>query len=419
MTNAAGGGFHRIVLLTVVLIMVVTLSTSGDSNEDCSRCHGLFRLFEIVPEGPAEVPVGEDFDVGLIILNHDNRGIHYEIRDITANLSISDENVVTLAPEELTERTHVAIPRGEIGAISWMLSTLEVGEVRINFTLKGTAYFEHESDNPDEATYTIGASLDLKVDVHAVSLSTYSITTFSGSRRSHEMILTAKENVTNVSFRPGGDLAGGIDIMSDDADWMDGYASVGKGGIRTINLTIDSSSEANGVLMVSWTDQHGARRHLNVTIMVIGTPISTGSDVDFLRLAGRISGMIEIPLAAAVIVLGGFPRQLKPRLMKLKKRRLTLHCNISYAMLAIAIFHMAVLLAGPFANVLFSGPMIMGFLALGFLIGLAVNGAAMKFIIKRLGRKYWHHMHVLLSIGFIVTMSFHAYKIGTEFAFLR
>jgi len=420
MAEIRRGGFHRVVLLTVVLLLVVTISTEADpEDEDCAECHGSFRHFEIVPQGPSEVPVGDTFEVGMIILNHEARGIHYEIRGIEAQINISGNASVELADGENATQTHDNIPRADSGAITWSLIASGTGPVEVSFEMVGVAHYDHDSSSPDDALYRLTETISFQVKDVGISLTEYSLTAFEGSPLSADIGLTSRYDITNVSFTPSASISGMTTITSDEPVWTDGFPEIPANATRTFTVTMSSREAAVGTIRISWADEHGNERQINLTVTVLAGPIETEAEVDLLRLAGRISGMIEIPMAAAVIILGGFPRQLKPRLMKLKKRRLSLHCNISYVMLAIAIFHMAVLLAGPFANVLFSGPMIMGFLALGFLIGLAVNGAAMKFLIKRMGRKYWHHMHVVFSIGFIVTMSFHAYKLGTEFAFLR
>ncbi len=420
MAEVRRGGFHRIVLLTVVLMLLVTFSSEADpEDEDCAECHGRFTPPTIVAQGPSEVPVDEPFEVSIVIFNHEARGIHYDLRDIEASISIPDNSSVILASGENGTKTPDNIPRADTGTVMWSLISNETGPAEVEFEMAGIAYYKHDSNSPDEALYRRETTLAFEVKDIGISLTDYSLTAFEGDALSRDITLTTTYNITNVTFTTSSSLIDVVTISSEEPGWSDGFPTIPANGTRTFTITVSSGSPVDGSILVSWDDSHGEMRQINITVSVLDKPEKSEAEIDYLRWAGRISGMIEIPLAAFVIVLGGFPPQVKPWLKKLGRKRITYHCNVSYLILAIALFHLAVLLGGPFAGVLFSTGMVWGFLALAFLITLAINGAAMKPLIKRLGRKYWIRMHQISSIGFVVSMAIHAYMLGTEFAFLR
>ncbi len=419
--------FGRVVLISLVIVAILTVPAIGSNRSDgCAHCHAGFEPFEVAVTGPAEVPTGSTFEITATVINNrnndrtdddDDDGFPYDVLDIQASIDLSTG--LSLPADDDGGRDTADLSSGNSATLTWTVVADEAGPGEVTVDIEGTVYYEHSSGAPDQYDYTITDSLQIEIIDVPLKLSFYSINLVEGQARSYDLVLTSNETLENMVLTPSSSIADFIEITSSETDWQDGFDVLPANSSRIVTISVDGRKEISGTIGLVWTSNTSGIGQLNLTITIIGKAEAAGSSVDFFRLAGRASGMVLFGLAFVSIVLGGFPPQVRKRLRKMGAKRIRWHCNISYLILALSIFHAMVLLAGPFGSQPFAGGMRPGWFALIAVTLLAVNGALMKPFIRKLGRRTWRWMHIICSVVFIVTMIVHAVRIGTEFAFLR
>jgi len=418
-----------LILLAVGLILSTVLLAphSGERSEGCVSCHSGWEIFPVRLQGPAEMPVDEEFEVSVVVSNpedngdpddNDDDGFPYEVKDIEAELNLSGAPNVEIVGDNLTLSAPDLKP-GESTTLIWHLRALSPGEANITASVKGTAYHKHNSNNPDSYDYTVGP-LELTIMVKAlpVRLSSYHISANAGENRSFEVILTTNESISNLTFTPSPEISPYLNLSVINGTLLNG--TLEKGGWIIFRLALNSPKEIHGSLLFSWVNSTNTRQNLTLSVDIISRQSFDTGGINWLSLSGRISGIAIIVLLGVSIVLGGFPPQIKKYLKKLGKKRIDLHCQVSYLIIGVTIFHAAVLLVGPWGHRLLHPQMIMGYISTALMIFLGIHGAMpVKFTNTPLGGKKWRSTHKLITIGVLVTGLIHGIMLGTDLAFLR
>ncbi len=137
-------------------------------------------------------------------------------------------------------------------------------------------------------------------------------------------------------------------------------------------------------------------------------------------LLGRFTGFLLLALLALSIVTGGCGRRMKrfaARFFPTAAARVRVHCFLSYLMVALAIYHAIVLLAGVWAGT--TRGLASGLTATVAIFFLGLTGSFHTQLLDRLGRDRWRALHLFLTVLVIAVVIEHAVLNGTDLAFLR
>lgn len=417
------------VLLTLgfLLLIVMVAPYMGEESKGCIKCHSGFKPFTIELVGPVEVLLDETFEISVVITNNednensnddDDDGFPYDVKDVTAELNLSStDNLELLEGKYSLSGSNIA--PGESSTLTWKFKAINPGKTIIICDVTATVYHKHSSDNPDSYIYTV-ESFEHIINVKSLPLhlSTYSITATAGEEKSFEIIITTDEDITELTFTPSLEIVPFVNLsfVEDDSN----FTSLEKENYKILILEIYSKKGGfSGVLDVSWVNSTGTIENISISINILEKPSSGAESINWFSISGRLSGLLLLGLLIFSIVLGGFPPSVKKHLKKLGKKRVVLHCQVSYLIVAISIFHLSVLIAGPWGSNLKDKGLILGFISLGLFIGLGIHGVLQRKFIKRFRAKKWRWIHRFLTIGVIVMLLIHAIMIGTEFSFLR
>lgn len=421
-----------------VLFLITMAPLPAERDEGCSRCHSGIDVFHTDLLGPAEVPTDVEFEVSLVITNpedngddgdDDDDGHPYTVIDLQAELDLSLAPGVVLVSGNLT-RQGPDVASGNTVAIVWNLMANGSGEVRIRCNVSGTVYYDHSSGADDKHNYGFGPIEHIIiVKPLPIRLSGYSLSAIAGDDRSFEVLVTTNERLENLTFTPSSELIPFINltIVNESgsvtpANEIDGMVlEPDEWLILQANIT-SADSAIEGAITISWTNESGSNQDINLTLVILERTAESGLGINWFSVSGQISGIFLIILFTASVILGGFPSRVR-KIFKDRgiraRRRVELHCQVSYIIIALTIFHMLVLMAGPWGERLLDSGLVLGYIALGMMTGLGVHGAFQMKFIRIFGFKIWKRTHQILTIGVLIIALIHAVSIGTHFEFFR
>ncbi len=147
---------------------------------------------------------------------------------------------------------------------------------------------------------------------------------------------------------------------------------------------------------------------------------------------GRIIGFVSLGLLIFSILIGTPFSEIKHWLNKKLggKKRVRLHCWISYLILATTLIHAVFLMTRKYSEyayiIIFSntttypGPgIILGDISLILMFVVAVNGIYQRRLMQWMGYKKWKYIHLYGSVLALVLAIIHMLLIGSSFTFLK
>lgn len=383
--------------------------------------------------GPLEVPAGESFEISLIITNagnndesddDDDDGYPHELRNIWAELDLASSPNLELVEGSSPTVKVPDIGSGKSHTVIWTFLAQQPGEAVISCEVNATVHYKHSSSNPDTYDYRVGPiEHSLEVKTLPLRLSSYALSTMAGEERTHEVALSTLEPITNLTFIISSAIRPFLTLSFPGSGQNGTPENLSEGGLLLLDVHLFSETEpAEGAITISWVNFSGVEQDLNLSVSIVQEPTMVEETLNWFSLSGQVSGILLLGLFLASVVLGGFPGMAKRYFRKIgftAKKRVDLHCNISYFIIGITLFHMLVLLAGPWGNSKFEGPLILGYVGLCMFIALGVHGRYQKQFIKKLGFKAWIWGHRLLTMGILLLALIHALRIGTHFDMFR
>jgi len=422
--------------LTAVLIVLATIITPfpGEESDGCVRCHSGFEVFPVEFVTPNEVPIGEFFEVSLVITSlsnnedsgdDDDDGYPHELRDIVVELNMDDSPNLELV-NGTTRMEPPDVSSGSSRTLIWLFKAQEAGDEVLRVEVTATVYYKHSSNNPDTHRYQVAPPARMiRARPLPIRLSSYSLTAMAGNERIHEVILSAKEPITDLGFELTDEVRLYTELTFPDANdsLLVPPFDLEEGDWLFMKLVLFSADKgADGSLKISWTNFSGVGQSINLTISIIKEPDVAGNTINWFSVSGQVSGILLLGFFIASVTLGGFPNHAKAFFRSrglTSKKRVDLHCNVSYFIIALTLFHMLVLLAGPWRDSMFGQGINNGYVGLSLFVLLGFHGRYQRNLIKKWGFKNWIWGHRFLTLGILLIGLIHAYRIGTHFEIFR
>ncbi len=398
---------YLVVLVAFSVILSVCLSqTLAESGNPCSSCHSSFYQHLDILEGdsgnqiPTTLNVGETKNVTVVIQNLCNAPFNTIMSSVSVTLKSQNDHF-TVEPPTYNIST---FPVGE-KTVSWQISGVSFGEDALLITAQGIN--RHQGLSFSDSYYppppiTIGQSAP------AVSLSKAQLFFTIGERSSETFEIIAESAATNITITTAPNLNSVIDITSPHS-----IASIEAGQNVTVSLSFNGKQPVadNGTIDIAWVDRNGTPGSAFVSVMISEPSGANLADASLLRWAGRITGFVNIGLVSISIGLS----KVKMR----KKRKVRLHCVVSWSLLGVSVCHGTVLLIGPYLSMTLGQNVIIGYGSV-LTMGIAsVIGSLQKQIVKATNQAKWLWMHRLFLIVGTILGVLHGILIGTDFAFIR
>lgn len=163
----------------------------------------------------------------------------------------------------------------------------------------------------------------------------------------------------------------------------------------------------NGVLTLLWENETGAGESALVTIRVDAPRAPAGGAGSPVRLAGRATGIASLGLLIASLALG--------LVREGGRRRVRVHCAVSWLILALSVYHGALLALGPYRSMAWAPHLILGWVSAALMATASVNGLLRRWMTRTLGAEGWRNLHRIATALALVIVVVHALLIGTDF----
>jgi hypothetical protein len=398
---------YLVVVVALSVILSVCLSqTLAKSGNQCSSCHSSFYQYLDILEGdggnqiPTTLNVGETKNVTVVIQNLCNAPLNTIMSSVSVTLKSQNGH---FAVEAATYNISTFPVSEKI--VTWQISGVSSGTDALLITAQGIN--THQGLSFSDSYYppppiTIGQSAP------TVRLSKAQLFFTIGERSSETFEIIAESAATNITITASPNLNGVIDITSPHS-----IASVEAGQNVTVSLSFNGNQPVadNGTIDIAWVDRNGTPDSTFVSVIISEPSGANFADASLLRWTGRITGFVNLGLVSLSISLS----KVKMR----KKRKVRLHCAVSWSLLVLSVCHGTVLLIGPYSRVTLGQNVIMGY-GSALTMGMAsVLGLLQKQIARATNHSVWLWMHrVFLIVGTMLGV-LHGILIGTDFAFVR
>lgn len=424
-----------VISITVAAILFSLTPLQADSSMyqsqegECEECHSEFEAFRITPDGPREVPEDYAFEYRVIIRNT----WKHKVEDLKATIDLSNCQGVHLDIEGTPPYSSTTDDSVNMGSSDTHSFPVEEGAMSASIILEGSGGLVSLSDinlrvmGAKGGSWTSsGPGLDEEITLSMADLK-------EGGTGDYTAIVEHVRGVLSISYtltivveypqHPMTDTQEGPDLDRDDSHTFIWELRSDSKGTNTVKIEVtgtayhDHDEEENPD---SYIYTFNKESEIEVgTEYVYSKPTETVSTAEALWLSGRVLGFLN---AFALIIAIGFSGIVKPIRKRLdnklgSKRRIKLHCIISFIIIVITLVHVAVLYSGLYAGT--SRGLVTGGLPLAFMFLLALSGVFQKQISKRFGGKNWRKGHLFLTILVVLLVCEHAFLEGTDLAFLR
>lgn len=397
---------YLVVIVAVAVILSVCLSqTLGKSGNPCISCHSTFYQYLDILEGddrnqiPTTVKVGETRNVTVVVQNLCNAFMYTSLSNVSVALQSQNGRFAV-------ENPTFAIGDFPVGekTVTWMISGVSAGEDTFLITVQGINVHNRLSFSD---SYSPAPPVTIFQGAPAVSLSKAQLFFTLGESKSETFEVIAESAARNITIAASPSLNGAINITSPRS-----IASIKAEANLTVSLYFNGSHSLvnNGTIGVAWVDLNGMPDSASVSV-IMTEPSPASADAELLRWAGRITGFANIGLVSLSIGLG--------RVKMRKKRKVRLHCIVSWFLLALCVFHGFVLLVGPYSGAGLGQNVIVGYASVVTLGVSSVIGLLGKQMTKAAGHAVWLWTHRLFLIAGTVLGVSHGILTGTDFAFIR
>jgi hypothetical protein len=407
-----------IFLFTIVIPTPMAGAENGPNGCDQRGCHGssFYQYFNILPDHedsaiPDTMEEGESYRMPLVLENecsHSQRKYSsFERTEITFTF---DSDSITATPSvvragELLRGTRI------------FYVTLKCHKVEpVMVTIDAVGYNPHENvASTDSYTFSINS---------VIRLSRYTIDPGEGNT---SIQLVPSENVDRVEINPSTSLEGLTNITPMVLE------NLSEGIPVDISLGLLDPTVQGFIHFTWWAGNRTGTVVLTAAIPP-GSPEVKGQGL--FVLIGRITGILSfILLVISTVLCLNIKSWKRFTLRKLGKKRLLLHCYVSYGIVATSLVHLGVLMAGEKYSSLFEYGIFMtgsnwfyyniGHIALVVMILLGLTGMFQKRMLTYFKKRgyipyaTWRLLHLTLTVLAFLLVLVHMIKIGSDFDWLR
>ena len=403
----------RLVLFFVFAITALAaLSPPVTSDgQPCSTCHTgtspsgtyLFKMPSLSAIYPSVAPPDTDFNYTLKV-SHPGK---FTVRQPTAIAKVEGAGR-PIAGESLSKGLPSMGESGGTQTVSWSLSTGNTtGRIFINATLQFTARYRHTtSGDNDENPYLLRVYSTISVRPVALYTTATDISLPAQVGRPATFELISYSDMRNITLTASANLDGAITLSP---YFISGLSP---GQKHTVQLYVigNSATVDNGRIDIVWENQTGEREAAFVVVRTVGP--AAGPDPDNpIRWTGRATGLLSLGLLITSVVLG--------YVKKGGKRRVRVHCAVSWFILGLSVYHGIMLVLGPYDRVWLTNWVLLGYASAVVMGVSSISGLARDWMTKRSSHKAWIWFHRAFLITAIALAVFHALLLGTDLRFVR
>jgi len=428
-----------LLLLTTITLVSLPFYTSVQAADDCASCHGgsstsgnyIFVPPTILLEVPGALQPNVTFAI-ILTVNHPGT---YELKNFEATLDLSGAPDVVLTSGETAQKSLGNMDtRRQSHGLTWHASDGTVEGIKsIGMNVTYTVYFHHNSGGgKDTSTYSKKLSQNLQVLAMPFNIAPSSLHATVSTSQSYTIIITALTDIYNIEIVPG------LSINNFTMVSTAKVAALPKDHNTSfqLSMTPDRALE-HGSLVIIWSmDKAGTNKSTMSVPVVVSEkpvkPIREDPQVANQRLAARVLGFIGLIILILLLPTGGALKAVTKRLNPLlggAKKRVDLHCALSYLLLTIALLHSSLLMYGHYFGVVWNGFFLiakadylsinLGTTALCLMLIISVLGILQKRLVKTMGRKAWGYVHGIISYVALALIVVHLIWIGTTAAPVR
>ncbi|MCK5560199.1 MAG: ferric reductase-like transmembrane domain-containing protein, partial [Thermoplasmata archaeon] len=417
----------------IIALQALVFNCVMAQDESCESCHSVIKpdgdyilqepLFWV--DAPGRVSPNETFKVVVAVTHY---GL-FDIKNIRAELDLSQvSNVFFSAGENGFKNIQEIGSKAQTQRMVWELKTGNSPgnaefPIYFNYTLEHIHTTVEEADTYD---YQRTLSHTLEIKETPISLSTWLIMADLGESQSHYIEITTKRMIYNVKVVPGRSIKDFTEVEPSDIGTM------AQGAVRNITVAITPNLEMEyGQIIITWsTDQEGYEQDsievkVSVSEKIVPHDRSSGAGTGT-WLWGRVTGFVGLALLIILIPTGGTLKSLARRVDRFigtARKRVDLHCALSYQMFAIALLHGALLMYGRYSSLAWNGVFLLaepgsgyinlGFIAVLLLIVISLFGIFQKKLVRKIGYKNWTRVHGWLTFGTLGLVIAHLLLVGT------
>jgi hypothetical protein len=426
------------VAMAVLLFLFPPITAPAEADE-CESCHGgsdpsagfSFARPTISLNAPSAVKPNSTMDIALSVQHPGT----YELMAIMATLDLSKAPGVSLVTPNTEKRTLGDMDtRAQTHGLTWSASSgTAIGQVQVSVNVSYTVHYAHNSGgSKDTTTYAVALSQTVQIISLPFDISPGSILASQGQSQSFTVNITAQADLYNLKIVPGLSIKNFTKV---DPGTI-GTLAKGQSKAVTVSMTPDRALE-HGLLAVIWSlDKAGVNlSSLSLNVAVVGTAVNQGKGTgtqDNTRLVARALGFTGLGLLILLMPTGGPLERVKRAMNKAMgsaKRRVDLHCALSYLLLSIGLLHSSLLMYGHYKNAMWNGVFLvatsdyisidLGTTAVVLMVVISLLGIFQKRLCKSIGRKAWCWVHGILSYSALAIIVVHLMWIGTTAAPLR
>lgn len=325
---------------------------------------------------------------------------NYLISDLTVTLTSVNGKIAIQTPQQTWNNLY---PGAKI-FFSSTISGIQEGKDTLIFTLSAMNT-HHSLTFSDSYTYEVNISfkgsnsqqLAVEPSTRSLYLSQEHVTFQLFIRRDIQNLLLSSSD--NISLDPKA-----IENLS-------------QGDLVNVTLAVTSKNAFEENLTITWSE---ASESQQLQLFVSYIPPSA-EEVNYYSLIGRILGILSLSFLVVSIVFSGIHKRIRSSFNKLlkPKKRIWIHCYVSWILLCISIIHGILLLLGPYADFLTKSEIILGYVTAVSMSIVGINGSFRTVIIKTIGPNLWRKIHGYFSYTALIFCIIHACLIGTEFEIIR
>ncbi|MEM2869726.1 MAG: hypothetical protein QW379_04810 [Thermoplasmata archaeon] len=394
-----------------LLLSAIAASAFSPAATRCGSCHSGGSPaggYVLTPPGveiecPPVWPPGSHFTVNLTVSHAGG----YELRGAKAAVSLSGPGGLGTGEFPQLSLGGLNDTGGRLRA-SWRVDTgNETGVLMVNVTFLCRLHYTHiDVGSGDEGLWAVVEPRAVSVRPVSLVASCGELKLEAGSKALRELRLRALSPVTElkVTLPPG--LERVVDI-----EFSPGALDAGEEAVLGARALRGGGTMGNGLLTLSWKNATGSPDAMGIAVRVVPPPSGPGGSGSPLRLAGRATGILSLLLLIASLALGFVRRG--------GRVRVRLHCAISLFLLALAVYHGALLVLGPYSSVSWNFYILLGWASAIWMGVASVNGLLRRWMTRILGAGGWRWIHRIATLVALVMVIIHAISIGTDFRFLR
>lgn len=330
----------------------------------------------------------------------------YQIKDLTATLNGRMDNMEVIG--ELQGITGKDEDGGPI--VEWELRTLDEGWCNVSAEVGYKVYYKHNSQGAITASYQERTSTSLLSANFDLSVTPGTLF-FDSTGQQRELTLKASNNVTDIRLEMNGGADG---VFSIDVPRSD----LSKGESMTVRVTLLNMTDSYSGLTLIWKEAQTERSVL--LHILVADPGQGSGGMDILWEVGKYTGISAFILLVVGYFTGGAVLKGKMnQFFKGAKRRVDFHCALSYVLLVLVLIHLSTLFYGPYRELILQWEVVLGWVALGIMLIIALNGIFQRWIVRRIGFQNWKRMHSWGSATSKVLVIIHMLLFGTHFLWFR